>query len=84
MVVAAFLLDISVFLPYSYVPEVYPYHWKLLGGHLSRPDTCLTGTCPIEKYNLLRLQPSIISLRDSQSGRFSNRLFLLGHIHIIK
>ena len=48
-VVVSFLLDIFVFLPYSYVPEVYPYHWKLLGGHLSRPGTCLTDIRPIQK-----------------------------------
>ena len=47
--VAAFLLDISAFLPYSHLPEVYPYHWKLLEGHLSRPGTCLTGIRPIQK-----------------------------------
>ena len=42
MVVAAFLLDISVFLFSSYVPEVHPYHCELLEGHLSRLVTCLT------------------------------------------
>ena len=42
VMVAAFLLDISVFLSSSYVPEFHPYHWKFLEGHLSRPSTCLT------------------------------------------
>ena len=41
-VVVVFLLDISVFLSSSYVPEVHPYRWKFLEGHLSRPSTCLT------------------------------------------
>ena len=40
--VAAFLLDISVFLSSSYMPEVHPYRWTFLEGHLSRPSTCLT------------------------------------------
>ena len=42
VVVAAFFLDISMFLPSSYVPEVYPYCWKLLEGHISHPGICLT------------------------------------------
>ena len=41
-VVAAFLLDISVFLSFSYVPEVHPYRWTFLEDHLSCPSTCLT------------------------------------------
>ena len=47
VVVAAFLLDISVFLFSSYVPEVHPYHCELLEGHLSRLVTCLTDVRPI-------------------------------------
>ena len=34
-VVAAFPLDISVFLSSPYVPKVYPHRWRLLEGHLS-------------------------------------------------
>ena len=49
-VVAAFLLDISVFLSSSYVPEIYPYRWKFLEGHLSRPSTCLTDIHPIWEW----------------------------------
>ena len=41
-VVAAFSLDIFVFLSSPYVPEVYPHRWRLLEGHLSLPGTCLT------------------------------------------
>ena len=37
VVVAAFLLDISVSLSSSYAPEVHPYHWTFLEGHLSHP-----------------------------------------------
>ena len=47
VVVAAFLLDIFVFLTSSYVPKVHPYRWKFLGDHLSRPGTCLTNMRPI-------------------------------------
>ena len=47
--VAAFLLDISVFLSSSYVPEVYLYHWEFLEGHLSRLGTCLTDMRPIRE-----------------------------------
>ena len=49
VVVAAFLLDISVFLTSLYVPEVHPYRWKFLEGHLSRPGTCLTDIRPIRE-----------------------------------
>ena len=48
-VVAVFLLDIFVFLSSSYVPEVHPYRWKFLEGHLSRPSTCLTDIRPIRE-----------------------------------
>ena len=41
-VVAAFPLDISVFLSSPHVPEVYPHHWKLLEGHLSHPGAWST------------------------------------------
>ena len=47
--VAAFLLDISVFLSSSYMLEVHPYHWIFLEGHLSRPSTCLTDIHPIRE-----------------------------------
>ena len=47
--VAAFLLDISVFLSSSYVPEVHHYCWKFLEGHLSRLVTCLTDVRPIQE-----------------------------------
>ena len=33
--VAAFPLDISVFLSSPYVPEVYAHRWSLLEGYLS-------------------------------------------------
>ena len=46
-VVAAFLLDISTFLSSSYVPEVHPYRWTFLEGHLSRLRTCLIDINPI-------------------------------------
>ena len=48
-VVTAFLLDIFAFLSSSYVPEVHPYRWKFLEGHLSRPSTCLTDIRPIRE-----------------------------------
>ena len=48
-VVAAFLLDIYVFLSSSYVLEVHPYHWKFLEGHLSRLVTFLTDVRPIRE-----------------------------------
>ena len=38
--VAAFPLDISVFLSSPYVPEVYPHRWSLLEGYLSHSDAC--------------------------------------------
>ena len=47
--VAAFLLDIFVFLSSSYMPEVHSYRWKLLEGHLSRLVTCLTDVRPIRE-----------------------------------
>ena len=47
--VISFLLDISTFLSSSYVPEVHPYRWKFLEGHLSRPSTCLTDIHPIRE-----------------------------------
>ena len=48
-VVAAFPLDISIFLSSSYVPEVYPHHWRLLEDHLNYPGTCLTNIRPIRE-----------------------------------
>ena len=60
--VAAFLLDISVFLSSSYVPEVHPYHWKLLEGHLSRLVTCLTDVHPIREGQPPRTLPFQSSL----------------------
>ena len=47
--VAAFLLDIFVFLFSSYVLEVHPYRWKLLEGHLSRLVTRLIDVRPIRE-----------------------------------
>ena len=44
--VAAFHLDISVFLSSPYVPEVYPHRWILLEGH---QDTRLTDIRPIRE-----------------------------------
>ena len=41
--VAAFPLDIYVFLSSSYVLEVYPYRQRLLEDHLNYPSTCLTN-----------------------------------------
>ena len=49
VVVTAFLLDIFVFLSSSYMPEVHPYRWKFLEGHLSRLGTCLTDIRPIQE-----------------------------------
>ena len=46
-VVAAFPLDISVFLSSPYVPEVYPHRWRLLEGHLSHLGACLTDIRPV-------------------------------------
>ena len=46
-VVAAFPLDISVFLSSSYVLKVYLHCWKLLEGHLSHLGTCLIDIRPI-------------------------------------
>ena len=46
-IVAAFLLNISIFLSSVYIPEFHPYRWTFLEGHLSRPRTCLTDTNPI-------------------------------------
>ena len=48
-VVTAFFLDISISLSSSYVPEVHPYHWTFLEGHLSHPSTCLIGIYPIRE-----------------------------------
>ena len=47
--VATFLLDISALLSSSYVPEIHPYHWKLLEGHLSRLVICLSDVRPIRE-----------------------------------
>ena len=47
--VAAFLLDISTFLSYLYVPEVHPYRWTFLEGHPSRLRTCLIDINPIRE-----------------------------------
>ena len=41
-VIAAFPLDISVFLSSPYAPEVYPHRWRLLEGHPSHPGVCST------------------------------------------
>ena len=49
VVVATFILDFSVFLSSLYVPEVHPYRWKFLEGHLSRPSTCLADIHPIRE-----------------------------------
>ena len=68
--VAAFPLDISVFLSSPYVLEVYPHRWSLLEGYLSHP-----GADPTD-ITLLGLQPPTISLCDY--------LFLLRRIHIRK
>ena len=62
MVVAAFLLDISVFLFSSYVPEVHPYHCELLEDHLSRLVTCLTDVRPIREGQPPRTFPLQSSL----------------------
>ena len=75
--VVAFLLDISVFLPYSHVPEVYPYHWKLLEGHLSCPGTCLIGICPIREGQPPRT--STLHLVDSLVIYFSSDVSILAN-----
>ena len=59
--VAAYLLDISVFLSTLYMPEVYPYCWKLLEGHLSPLVTCLTDVHPIREG----LPPRTLPLQSS-------------------
>ena len=46
-VVAAFSLDISVFLSSRNVPEVYPHRWRLLEGHPSHPGACSTDIRPV-------------------------------------
>ena len=48
-VVAAFPLDIFVFLTSPYVLEVYPHRWRLLEDHLNYPSTCLTNIHPIRE-----------------------------------
>ena len=58
VVVAAFLLDIFVFLFSSYAPKVHPYRWTFLEGHLSHPSTCLTDIHPIREA---RVEQDIIS-----------------------
>ena len=60
--VAAFLLDISVFLSSSYVIKVHPYRWKLREGHLSRLVTCLTDVRPIQEGQPPRTLPIQSSL----------------------
>ena len=47
-VVAAFPLDIYVFLSSPYVSEVYPYCWNLLEGYLSHSGACSTNICPVQ------------------------------------
>ena len=77
MVIAVFLLDISVFLPFSHVPKVYPYHWKLLEGHLSHLGTCLTGIRPIREGQPPRT--STLHLVDSLVIYFSSDVFTLAN-----
>ena len=48
-VVAALLLDISIFLSSLYMHVVHPYRWTFLEGHLSRSSTCLTDIHPIRE-----------------------------------
>ena len=48
-VVAAFFLDISIFLSSLYVPKVHPYCWTFLEGHLGHPRACLTDINPIRE-----------------------------------
>ena len=45
---AAFPLDISVFLSSLYMPEVYPHRWSLLEGYLSHLGVCLTDVRPVQ------------------------------------
>ena len=59
-VVTAFLLDISTFLSFPYVPEVHPYRWRFLEGHLGYLNTYLPGTHLSEEDNLLGLYFSIL------------------------
>ena len=44
---AAFPLDISVFLSSLYMPEVYPHRWSLLEGYLSHLGACSTDIRPV-------------------------------------
>ena len=48
-VIAAFSLDISVFLSSSYMLEVYHHRWRLLEGHLSHLGTRLTDIRPVRE-----------------------------------
>ena len=66
-VVAAFPLDISIFLSPPYMAEVYPYRWSLLEGYLSHLGACSTDIRPV----LLGLQPSTLSYAIIYSGAFS-------------
>ena len=49
VVISTFLLDISIFLSSSYTPEVHPYRWTFLEGHLSCSSTYLTDIHPIRE-----------------------------------
>ena len=67
--VAAFLLDISVFLSSPYMPEVYPHRWSLLEGYLSHSGACSTDIRPVRgDYHP----------RASTPHHFLTRLFILG------
>ena len=49
MVVAAFPLDIFVFLSSPYMLEVYPHRWSLLKGYLGHPGAGLTDIHPVRE-----------------------------------
>ena len=78
------LLDISVFLSSLHVPEVHPYRWILLEGHLDCLNICWSIFFVFEEYKLLGLYPFIFSLRDSTLWASPNHLLLLGRIPVLK
>ena len=82
--VAAFPLDISVFLFSPYVPEVYPYRWSILEGYLSHLDACSTDIRQVRGGLPPRTSSPHASFRDYLFWGFFSYLFLLGRIYISK
>ena len=69
--VAAFPLDISVFLSSPYMPEVYPHRWSLLEGYLSHSGACLTDIRPVRGG---------YPPRTSTPHHFLTQLFIMGFL----